>query len=227
MYVYSFQRIDQHWKAYNKNNQPCPHHHLTITSPESSAMLWCLASPVNLQFLCGGTEVGPLAARCGEVMGRPVPRLRFTCPWLCLAVHGHSILLSQNIVGISFSLKILFIYFWREEKGERNTVCERNIERLHLTRPKLGTWPATQACALTGNWTSNLLVCGTMLTEPHQSGLVGISYMLLSPLLPNLFVNLYQFLSMVIYTCILLQKRITQCVPLFSTFLYKSSNVVT
>ena len=32
-------------------------------------------------------------------------------------------------------------------------------ERLPLTRPKLGTWPATQACALSGNLTGDLLVC--------------------------------------------------------------------
>ena len=28
-----------------------------------------------------------------------------------------------------------------------------------LTRPQLGTWPATQACALTGNRTGNPLIC--------------------------------------------------------------------
>ena len=35
---------------------------------------------------------------------------------------------------------------------------ERNIDLLPLAHPQLGTWPATQACALTGNQTSNLLV---------------------------------------------------------------------
>ena len=34
---------------------------------------------------------------------------------------------------------------------------------LPLTRPQLGTWPATQACALTGNRTSNALVHRLML----------------------------------------------------------------
>ena len=33
-----------------------------------------------------------------------------------------------------------------------------NIDRLPLARPQLGTWPATQACALTGNQTTNPLV---------------------------------------------------------------------
>ena len=37
-------------------------------------------------------------------------------------------------------------------------MCERYIKQLLLTRPQLGTWPATQACALTGNRTSDSLV---------------------------------------------------------------------
>ena len=36
---------------------------------------------------------------------------------------------------------------------------ERNIHPLPLTCPQWGTWPATQACALTGNRTGDLLVC--------------------------------------------------------------------
>ena len=58
----------------------------------------------------------------------------------------------------NFFLKILFIYFWRE--GIRGRKRERNINVwLPLTCPSLGTWPATQACAPTGNRTSNPLVC--------------------------------------------------------------------
>ena len=40
--------------------------------------------------------------------------------------------------------------------------------------PLLATWPATQACALTGNQTSDPLVhrlAGAQSTEPHQPGL--------------------------------------------------------
>ena len=65
---------------------------------------------------------------------------------------------------LSFLLKkILFIYFQREgREGER----ERNINVwLPLMcplppppPPPLGTWPTTQACALTGNRTGNPLV---------------------------------------------------------------------
>ena len=41
--------------------------------------------------------------------------------------------------------KILFIFRERGREGER----ERNINQLPLTRPPLGIWPTTQACALT------------------------------------------------------------------------------
>ena len=43
---------------------------------------------------------------------------------------------------------------------------------LPLTRPLLGTWPTTQACALTGNWTSNLfdLQARAQSIELHQPG---------------------------------------------------------
>ena len=55
-----------------------------------------------------------------------------------------------------------FIYlFFRKGKGKtkrrRENVC------LPLVCPLLGTWPTTQACALTGNWTGNPLVCRSAL----------------------------------------------------------------
>ena len=37
-------------------------------------------------------------------------------------------------------------------------MCERYIDQLPLTCPQLGTWPATQARALTGNRTSHPLI---------------------------------------------------------------------
>ena len=35
---------------------------------------------------------------------------------------------------------------------------ERYIDKLPLACPQVGTWPPTQACALTGNWTSDVSV---------------------------------------------------------------------
>ena len=54
----------------------------------------------------------------------------------------------------------LLISRQRGREGER----DRNIHVwLPLVCPLLGTWPATQACALTGNWTSDPWVCRLVL----------------------------------------------------------------
>ena len=54
----------------------------------------------------------------------------------------------------------------REKERERNS----NVW-LPLTCPPLGTWPTTQACALTGNWTSNPLVRSPCLGKRELSSL--------------------------------------------------------
>ena len=52
--------------------------------------------------------------------------------------------------------KILFIYLFLERGEGKEKERERNISVwLPLTCPPPGTWPTTQACALTGNWTSD------------------------------------------------------------------------
>ena len=57
-----------------------------------------------------------------------------------------------------------FIYFL--ERGEGKGERERNISVwLPLMCPQLGTWPETQACALTGNRTSDPLVCRPVLSQ--------------------------------------------------------------
>ena len=49
-------------------------------------------------------------------------------------------------------LKNYFTYLFFREGGGREGERERNINVwLPLTHPTLGTWPATQACVLTGN----------------------------------------------------------------------------
>ena len=55
-----------------------------------------------------------------------------------------------------YFLKILFMLRGEGREKER----ERNINVwLPLVHPQLGTWPATQAFAVTGNQTSNPLLC--------------------------------------------------------------------
>ena len=58
--------------------------------------------------------------------------------------------------------KALFIF--RERGRERDRERHINVW-LPLARPLLGTWPATQACALTGNQTSDLLLHRPVLNQ--------------------------------------------------------------
>ena len=77
---------------------------------------------------------------------------------------NYQIKFSHYVLKIPFFLKnILFIYlliylFIRDGEG-REKERERNINVwLPLMCPLLGTWPTTQACALTGNPTGDPLV---------------------------------------------------------------------
>ena len=67
--------------------------------------------------------------------------------WLCRKFWNQEVWILQLLLFLIF--KILFISFrQRGREGER----ERNINVwLPLACPLLGTWPTTQACALTGN----------------------------------------------------------------------------
>ena len=63
---------------------------------------------------------------------------------------------------VLFLKKILFIFIDRGEGRDKER--ERNINVwLPLMSPLLGTWLATRACALTGNWTDDPLVPRLML----------------------------------------------------------------
>ena len=48
--------------------------------------------------------------------------------------------------GLFFFKDFIYLFLEREERREKER--ERNINVLPLARPQLGTWPATQACAL-------------------------------------------------------------------------------
>ena len=64
----------------------------------------------------------------------------------------------SNILNFSFFKDGIYLLLESAEGREKER--ERNINVwLPLACPTGGTWPATQACALTGNRTSDPLVC--------------------------------------------------------------------
>ena len=73
-----------------------------------------------------------------------------------------------------FLKKIDFIYLFLErgeggrKRARETSVWERNINWLPPAHPQLGTWPATQACALTWNWTSDLGLKLNLLNNTRQ-----------------------------------------------------------
>ena len=70
--------------------------------------------------------------------------------------------MTKCVKGLYDFFKKDFIYLFpdRGEGKEKEKERERNISVwLPLACPLLGTWPATQACSLTGNQTSNHLGC--------------------------------------------------------------------
>ena len=86
---------------------------------------------------------------------------------------------------IKVCFKKLFIF--REigegrEKERETSMCQRDINQLPLARPLLGTWPATQACALTGNPTGDSLVCRPVLNPLSltSQGKIKVSLILLN-----------------------------------------------
>ena len=91
----------------------------------------------------------------------PFPMLCFTSLWL-LFFFLNKVGFFLIICGSPHSFKTNFkgfIYLFLERVDGKKKERERNIYVwLLLTCPPLGTWPTTQACALTGNWTSNPLV---------------------------------------------------------------------
>ena len=58
-----------------------------------------------------------------------------------------------------FFTDFIFIYLFLERRGGKEKEREQNSNVwLAYAHPLLGTWPTTQACALTENWTVNPLV---------------------------------------------------------------------
>ena len=70
---------------------------------------------------------------------------------------------SHGSFYIFFSIYLFIYLFFREReregvRGRETSMCKRSINGLPLAEPPPGTWPATQACALTGNQTGDPLI---------------------------------------------------------------------
>ena len=88
---------------------------------------------------------------------------------------GHYIVMEGSIIQEDMTIYFLIfkkIYLFLERGEGREKERERNSNVwLPLTSPQLGIWPATQACALTENRTSNSgSQAGSQSTELHQPG---------------------------------------------------------
>ena len=90
----------------------------------------------------------------------------------CTASMAKNKLTSTHLTFYFFKKKILFILRerGREKERERNTDVRNKLGLVALTRPQLGTWPAVQACALTGNWTGDLRFVGRCPTHWAKPG---------------------------------------------------------
>ena len=91
-----------------------------------------------------------------------------------------------------FFKKTLFIYFidgkGGRKKGRETSMCGC------LLCPLLGTWPATQACALSGNPTGNPLVCRPAF-NPLSHTSQGLNAPFFSNLVHNTWSNEFLLLS--------------------------------
>ena len=79
---------------------------------------------------------------------------------------------------LSFKKDFIYLLFDRgegREKGKETLMCKRNIGWLPLACPQSGTWPTTQACALTGNPTSDLSLWGTCPTHGARPAMLMFS----------------------------------------------------
>ena len=109
----------------------------------------------------------PFSRSFRERFGRQAPF------WTSFSVSSVDVL---HMLCFFFFFKI-FIYLFLKRGEGREKDRERNIDvrekhglsASHM-RPQLGTEPTAQADALTGNLTSDLLLCGTMPDQLSQAG---------------------------------------------------------
>ena len=102
------------------------------------------------------------------------PRCAAGCTiWVCVRVHGDvcTMIKLPNDAFLRkcffFFKQILFIFRERGREGEREGEKHQCVVASHT--PPEGTWPATQACVLNGNRTSDPLGCRQALNPPSHT----------------------------------------------------------
>ena len=63
-----------------------------------------------------------------------------------------------ELIDLKWQIIFLRFLFYFQRKGGRKRGRETSVPGCLSCAPPLGTWPATQACALTGNQTDDPLV---------------------------------------------------------------------
>ena len=98
--------------------------------------------------------------------------------WKQAALHPLTTLLGFKIVCLDYFFLRFYLFIDRGKGREKER--ERNINVwLPLVRSLLGrTWPTTQACALTRNWTSDPLVCRPALNPLSHTSWGCLDYFL-------------------------------------------------
>ena len=120
-------------------------------------MVKCLAAISSLSIWREGKQRKLILKKAGLFI---MPKIPYS-----LSQQGHLWLCFIYSSGNLFSfIKRFYLFLDRGEGREEERKRSINMW-LRLTCPLLGTWPATQACALTGNWTGDLLVCRLALNQ--------------------------------------------------------------
>ena len=108
----------------------------------------------------------------------PIPHTRSIAkPFISTCQGLQYNLCSEKLILLFYFLKG-FIYLYLETREGKEKERERNINVwLPLAHPLLGTWPATQACALPENWTSDPLLRRLVLNPLSYSSQGTISFL--------------------------------------------------
>ena len=84
-------------------------------------------------------------------------------------------LLCQRVCAFLFKVLFIFREMGREGgRGRETSMCEGYIHQLPPASLQLGTWPTTQACALTGDRTGDLSVLRLALHPLSHTGEGGL-----------------------------------------------------